>query len=225
MSELDAAAPIVAVRGEATAEVQPEIAALSVEVSGRDRDKTAALTDLSRRQQLLADALEPFAGAIDRNERSQVSVYATYRNARQDVADVWIASVHSMLTIGDLQAVTDIARAVGAVESATISGPSWAVRPTSEIHRQTRIAAIGEALRRAADYAGAVGARVTALREIADVGMSGGVVPLRAAPVAMMARGGGESFELDLIPQLQTVHAAVEVRVEISAPTIPLDPS
>lgn len=218
-------APTVAVRGEASIEVEPEIAVLSVEATGRDRDKTAALTELAQRQRALTELLEPFAAAIERTERGQISVYATYAPQRQDVPDVWIASARTTVTIGDLPAVPEIVRAVGALEALALSGPAWAVRPDSPVHRQTRIAAVDDALRRAADYAGAVGSEVTGLLEIADVGLSGGPGPLRAMPMALMARAAAEPIELDLEPQLQTVHASIDVRVAISSPTAPLKPA
>ena len=51
-----------------------------------------------------------------------------------------------------------------------VAGPWWSLRPDSPAHREARHAAIADALLRAREYAEALGARVTALLELADAG-------------------------------------------------------
>lgn len=220
------APPIVSVRGETIRRVDPEIALASITVSGRDRDKAKASRLCATRQKALTAVLDQFAPALERAETSRVSLYATYASQRRDRVDAWIASVTCSVVITDLDAVGPLLAAAGAVESATLSGPDWQVRPTSPLHREARLAAIGDALARASDYAAAVGARVTSLIEVADQGMSGSTsVVSMSARMPMFARGGGGGEpdpELDVIPQQQEIRASVEVRVAISVPTIAL---
>lgn len=208
--------PVVSVRGEATLDADPEIAQLSAEAAGRSRDRSAALAALARAQRDLADALAPFAGAIERTEQGQIAVYPIFAPDRPEVADLWVASLRLSVTIADLPATADVAGALGAVGGVAVSGPAWMVRATSDAHRRCRAAAIDDALRRAADYADAVGARVERLLEIADLGLSGSGGAPRA--MAMFARAAAEPAVLDLAPQPQTIHAGVELRVAISEP-------
>lgn len=217
--------PVVSVRGEAIRYVDPELAHVSITVSGRDRDKERATTLAAQRQRALHAVIEQWSAALERAETSRVSVYATYASERHDRVDAWIATASTAAVLNDLDAIGPFLSAAGAVQSATLAGPSWHVRPTSPVHREARVAAIGDALMRASDYAGAVGAQVTALLEIADHGMSGSAVVTMASARMPTARGGtdGASLaELDVTPQQQEVRAAVEVRVAISVPTLPL---
>ena len=216
--------PIVSVRGETIRRVDPEIALVSITVTGRDRDKSRATALCAARQQELAAAIAQFPDALERTETSRVSLYATYGSPRRERVEAWNASVTCEAVLRDVDAVGPFLASVGAVESATLNGPRWQVRQTSPVFRASRIAAIEDALARAADYATAVGARVEALLEIADQGMSG------ASPAPMMAAGGalfarsapGAAPELDIAPAQQEIRASVEVRVAISAPTIAL---
>lgn len=226
MATTQSVSPVVSVRGETIRRADPEIASIAVTVSGRDRDKAKAMLLCATRQQALSEVLAQFATATERAETSRVSLYATYASQRRDRVDAWIASVTCSVVLSDLDAVGPLLGAAGGVESATLSGPDWSIRPTSPVFREARIAAITDALTRAADYAVAVGARVTGLLEIADQGLSGssGVSTL-SARTAMFARGAGGvdgEPELDVTPQQQEVRAAVEVRVAISMPTIAL---
>ena len=217
--------PTVSVRGESVRYVDPEIARASITVSGRDRDKAKASAACAIRQQALTAAIAQFGDAVERAETSRVSLYATYASQRRDRVDAWVASVTCSVVLSDLDAVGPLLSAAGAVESATLAGPDWQVRPTSEVHRAARLAAIGDALRRAGDYAAAVGTRVTELIEIADQGLSSSAgVAMMSARAPMFARGGGADAqpELDVTPQQQEVRASVEVRVAIGAPTIDL---
>ena len=89
-----------------------------------------------------------------------------------------------------------------------MAGPWWSLRPDSPAHREARHAAIADALRRAREYAEALGARVTALLELADTGRGG---PADDGPGGVRRAGGAEGAppELELDPQPQTVQAAV----------------
>jgi uncharacterized protein YggE len=215
--------PVVSVRGEVLREVPAEIAIISVAISGRDRDKATATDHVVRRQSALLAALGSFPEAVERVDSTGLSAYASYESKRRERVDMWIANLATTVTLGGLDAAPTVLAALADVESATISGPRWALRPNSPVHRDARIGAVSAALQRAADYAAAVGSTVTGLLEISDSNlMSGGGMPLMAG----MARNASASVgleDLDLTPQDQQVHASVEVRVTISPPTIGLD--
>jgi uncharacterized protein YggE len=78
------------------------------------------------------------------------------------------------------------------------------------------VAAAGDAVVRARQYAAAFGARLTALLEVRDVGPADGGLRVAGA-MASMARFEGEPH-LDLVPAPQEVHGTVEVRFTMSEP-------
>ncbi|RGC70416.1 hypothetical protein C5N14_02945 [Micromonospora sp. MW-13] len=209
--------PVVAVRGEAYREVAPELARFSVTATARDRDREAVLARLAERAaavRVLLDAAEP---AVSRRETGDLRVWPETRRSGERVV-AWHGSVATSVTVTDFTALGELMLRLADQDQVEVAGPAWSLRPDSPAYREARHAAIADALARAREYAEALGARVTALLELADTGL---------APQPMMARAafksGGPSAappELELDPQPQTVHAAVEARFTISEPVL-----
>lgn len=209
-------APVVAVRGEAHREVAPELARFTVTATARDRDRETTLTRLAERTaavRVLLDAAEP---AVERRETGQLRVWPeTKRSGERVVA--YHGSVTTTVTVVDFTALGELMLRLADQEQVEVAGPWWSLRPDSPAHREARHAAIADALARAREYAEALGARVTALLELADTGLA-------AAPPMMakagFARAGEAAPELELDPQPQPVQAAVEARFTISEPVL-----
>jgi uncharacterized protein YggE len=100
-----------------------------------------------------------------------------------------------------------------------VYGPSWSLRPDSPAYREARHAAIADAVRRAREYAEALGARVVRLVELTDSGL-GADQPPRPMAFAMQAPGMPQQPQLELDPERQTVRAAIEARFMISEPQL-----
>ncbi|MER5701221.1 SIMPL domain-containing protein [Micromonospora sp. NPDC002296] len=209
--------PIVAVRGEAYREVAPELARFTVTATARDRDREAVLTRLAERAaavRVLLDAAEP---AVDRRETGDLRVWPeTKRSGERVVA--WHGSVATTVTVTDFTALGELMLRLADQDQVEVAGPWWSLRPDSPAYREARHAAIADALARAREYAEALGSRVTALLELADNGL---------APQPMMTRAAFKSGgpadappELELDPQPQSLHAAVEARFTITAPVL-----
>ncbi|MDG4804833.1 SIMPL domain-containing protein [Micromonospora sp. WMMD980] len=209
-------APVVAVRGEAYREVAPELARFTVTAVARDRDRQATLTRLAERAaavRALLDAAEP---AVERRETGQVNVWpVTKRSGERVVA--WQGSVSTTVTVTDFTSLGELMLRLAEHEQVEVAGPVWSLRPDSPAYREARHAAIADALARAREYAEALGARVTALRELADTGLTA-VPPMLAK--AAYARSGESVPELELDPAPQSVQAAVEARFTISEPVL-----
>ncbi|MFG2164007.1 SIMPL domain-containing protein [Micromonospora chersina] len=209
-------APVVAVRGEAYREVTPELARFTVTATARDRDRETTLTRLAERAaavRVLLDAAEP---AVERRETGQLRVWPeTKRSGERVVA--YHGSVTTTVTVVDFTALGELMLRLADQEQVEVAGPWWSLRPDSPAYREARHAAIADALARAREYAEALGARVTALLELADTGLA-------AAPPMMakagFARAGEAAPELELDPQPQPVQAAVEARFTISEPVL-----
>jgi hypothetical protein len=214
MTSPKAPAPQVTVRGEALLVVDPELADVDVTVRVRARDRETALERCSARHEEVLAVVSAAGEAVEVTETTGVSVYLEVRDRRAPGEPV--ASLHTRLTLGRLDAVGELVVALGRLDDVEVSGPVWRLRPDSGAFEQARLAAVRDAVRRAGQYAAAFGSTLTALVEVSDTGVGGGM-PRVAGAAAAMARFEGEPH-LDLVPARQEVHGAVEVRFTMSEP-------
>jgi uncharacterized protein len=221
--------PIVAVRGEAFREVDPEIATFQVGVTARDRDRATTLARLSQRADAVRAVLDEHAGAIEKRETSGLVVQPERAPSKRPGERVigYAGWMTIRVTVSDFTALGELLLRLADQEQTQVAGAWWSLRPGSPVHRELRTAAIADALERARDYAGAVGARLTGLIEIADAGMSSGPAPRVAygRPMAMRSHAVDEAApELEIDPQRQQVNAQIEARFTISTPTALAEP-
>ncbi|MEH1012791.1 SIMPL domain-containing protein [Micromonospora sp. CPCC 206060] len=210
-------APVVAVRGEAFREVPPEIARFTVTVVARDRDRQATLTRLAERAAAIRVLIEEYGPAVDRRETGDLRVRPEFKRSGERVV-AYHGSVATTVTMTDFAVLGELMLRLAEQDQVEVAGPWWSLRPDSPVHREARHAAIRDAVQRAREYAEALGARVTALLELTDTGMTNQPMLTRAA---FGFGGGAESApELDLDPQVQTVQAGVEARFAISEPVL-----
>jgi uncharacterized protein YggE len=212
--------PTVAVRGEVVREVDPELAQFTVNVGARDKDRQTTLTRLAQRLDAFKTLLADYAEVIERRETSGMHVYPEHRKKGERPIG-YRGNVAVTVTVTDFSVLGELMLRVADQDQTELYGPSWSLRPTSPVFREARHAAIGDAITRATEYAEALGATVTRLVQLSDVGLSGG-------PEMTMALGGfraggvrdvdsGVQFDLD--PQRQTIRAQIEAKFEISEPT------
>jgi len=208
---------MVVVRGEALREVPPELAVFSVSVAARDKDRQAVLTRLTGRAADLRSALDDYPEAIERRETSGVQVHPELKRGSEKVT-AYTGNVTTTVTVTDFAVLGELLLRLAGQEQTSISGPWWQLRPGNRAGVEVRREAIDDALSRAREYAGAVGARVKSLIEILDEGTGGGGHPMMRAVNLGFEASGDASLDID--PQQQTVHASVVVRVAITPPTI-----
>ena len=214
MSSPKVPSPQVVVRGEALLVDDPEIADVDVTVRVRARDRQTALERCSARQDEVQAVVAAAGDAVEVIETTGVSVHLEVRDRRAPGEPV--ASLHTRLTLGRLDAVGELVVALGRLDDVDVSGPMWRLRPESPAAEQARLAAVRDAVTRARQYAAAFGAHLTSLVEVSDTGLGGGGLRVAAAMPAM-ARFESEPH-LDLVPARQEVHGTVEVRFTMSEP-------
>jgi uncharacterized protein len=211
--------PVISVRGEAHLEADPEIAAISVTVQARDRDRRTVLERLASRNTQVLDLIKGYGEAVEKLESGPASVHPDikYKERSERVAGyVGRASAH--VVIRDFTVLGELMARLADAELVTVAGPWWSLRPDSPVYRQARVAAAQDATRRAAEYAQAFGGQLGGLIEAADTGLLTGhadrPVPFHptAAGLARAAAPGGEPPSLDFEPVKQTVTAQVEAR-------------
>lgn len=220
MTDQAAGNPIViSVRGEANLEADPELCEFAVTVSARDKDRRTALDLLTKRNKELLDQLKAdYGDTLEKLETGRFAVYPEWRK-RTDKTGAYQGSVRVRIVVKDFTALGEMVTRIADGEGRAIDGPYWTLRRDSEVYRRARAEAVAEAIRRAREYAAALGSNLTQLLELADTGLStgGAPTPQGRAMYAMAAHAGGGMDDegappLDLEPTRQNVYAAVEAR-------------
>ncbi|MEU8823874.1 SIMPL domain-containing protein [Streptomyces sp. NPDC048636] len=216
--------PRLAVRGEARLEVDPETARLGITVAARGSDRRAALADLTRRNKDVLDLVTSYGDAIETVETGAFTLTPELTaKGRHERVRAYHGRVHLTVTIADFTVLGELTTRLGDAELTTVNGPRWALRPDSPVHREARQEAVRQAVRRAREYAEAVGASLVALVELADLEAEGAAMS-PAASVTHRSRSGYGGAEqapaLDLEPERQTVYAHVNARFTMTRPEL-----
>lgn len=224
---------VLSVRGEARAEVAPDLATLGCTVRADERDRlTATRTVSALLDALLADLRG--LGGVPRSagERRPLtwSAYAvsSYVETRWDDAagrqvptGRVLAAVDVRIEVRDFAVLAGLESVLARHEAVDRAGVGWSVDEDNPAWPRVRGAAIDAALQRARDYAAALGGSLVAVTHVADVGLLGGADgPHRPEFAAMSAHrlaadaGGADGASLDPVPQL--VQATIEARCTAS---------
>ena|SRR5690348_13336917 len=213
--------PVISVRGEASLEVEPEIAVVWVTVMARDADRHRAVELLARRSGAVSSTIKGFGEAIDKLESQPVIVQPVFKDARaKEKISGYSARGGFAVTVKDFAVLGDLVTGLADADLVTVAGPDWRLRPDSPVYRAARLAAARDATQRAEEYAEAFGGRITGLVEAADTGM---LTP-QPRHVAFAARAVGAAADgdqgptFDFEPAKQTVTAQVEARYTMTEP-------
>lgn len=211
---------VVAVRGEALREVDPELAEFTVTVVARDKDREATLTRLRERAEALRVLFDRHGEAIERRETSGLHVHPEMAKKGERVT-AYSGSVSTTVVVTDFAALGELMLTVANQDQTHVNGPFWSLRPDSPVFREARRDAVADAIARAKEYAAALGAQLVDLLELADPGLgrSEQVEPFQTFDAPMMQRasyGGPPPLQLD--PPRQRVRATVEARFTVTTP-------
>ncbi|MGW1071767.1 SIMPL domain-containing protein [Streptomyces sp. NPDC002537] len=218
--------PRVAVRGESRLEVDPEIAHIGITISARGTDRTTALNDLTRRNNHALDLLKSYGDTVEKLETGTFTITPQLtEKGRHERVHAYHGSVHLTATLGDFTTLGELTTRLATLDLTRVEGPWWALRPDSPAHREARQQAVREAVQRAREYAGALGAQLVALVELADLGAENTLpVAPPPAPGGMMRAaaygGAAPAPALDLEPQRQMVYAQVNARFTMTPPAL-----
>jgi uncharacterized protein YggE len=220
--------PVLAVRGEAVVEVEPEIARIEVSVAARDTDRARTLQLLAERTAAVEKVLKSFPDDIEKSESSaiRISPQLTSRAARERDSG-YLGAMHHAIIVTGFDRLGELMAQLADEELTEVGGPWWELRPGSPVYRDARVAAARDAVRRARDYAGALGSELTGLVELADARLlseiRGQAEPTANFPARLPQRTRAvvpEELAIDLTPARQTVRATVEARFTISKPDL-----
>ncbi|MFE3324051.1 SIMPL domain-containing protein [Streptomyces sp. NPDC059176] len=219
--------PRIAVRGEARIEVDPEIARIGVTVSARGTDRRSALDDLTRRNTHVLDLIKTYGTAVEKLETGAFSISPELsRHGRGERVRAYHGRVHITAVLSDFTALGELTTRLADLDLTRVDGPWWSLRPDSPAHGEARRQAVVEAVQRAREYAEAVGARLAALVELADLGAeaptSYAMPPAQGAmrSAAFAGSAAEAAPALDLEPERQTVYAQVNARFTMTPPQL-----
>ncbi|MEE1754984.1 SIMPL domain-containing protein [Streptomyces sp. SP18CS02] len=220
-------APRLAVCGEARLEVDPEIARIGITVSARGTDRRSALDDLTRRNNTVLELVKSYGEAVEKVETGAFSISPELtRHGRGERIRAYHGRVHITAELSDFTALGELTTRVADLDLIRVDGPWWALRPDSPSHGEARRQAVKEAVQRAREYAEALGTRLAALVELADLGAEnpapyGGPPPAAGGMrMAFAAEATEMAPPLDLEPQRQTVTAQVNARFTMHPPEL-----
>ncbi|MEW9520019.1 SIMPL domain-containing protein [Streptomyces tubercidicus] len=216
--------PRLAVRGEARLEADPEIARIAVTISARGTDRTTALTDLTHRNDAALTLIKTYGDAIEKLETGTFSLTPQLtEKGRHERIRAYHGRVTHTATLNDFTILGELTTRLADLDLTRVDGPWWALRPDSPAHRSARTQAVHEAVQRAREYAEALGARLDALLEIADLGAEN-TAPNAAPTLRSLPGYGGATQEaapaLDLEPQRQAVYAHLNARFTMTRPVL-----
>ncbi|MFJ9420645.1 SIMPL domain-containing protein [Streptomyces sp. NPDC101249] len=218
-------APHIAVRGEAHLEADPEIARVGITLTARGKDRRATFDDLTRRNATTLDLLKSYGDAVEHLETGHFSLAPELApRGRGERVRTYHGSVHLTVEFGDFTALGELATKLADHDLTRLDGPSWSLRPDSPVHARARRQAVKEAVQRAREYAEALGTTLAALLEIADIGADipqpYPAGPGRARSMAFAGPADDTPAPLDLEPQRQEIHAAVNARFTLVPPRL-----
>ena len=215
--------PVISVRGEASLEVEPEVAIVNVTIEARDRDRRTVLGRLASRNQQVTDLIKSHGEAVEKLESGPASVRPDIRDKKtSERVARYLGRASVRVTVRDFTVLGELVTSLSDEDIVTVAGPWWALRPGSPVYRDARLAAARDALVRAREYAEAFGGGIAGLIEAADAGLltsPGEHGPrFRAMAADRAAAGGPPQAELDFEPARQTVTAQVEARFAMTMP-------
>ncbi|MFJ5638204.1 SIMPL domain-containing protein [Streptomyces sp. NPDC093223] len=219
-------APLLAVRGEAELQVEPELVRIGVTVNARGRDRRSTLDDLTRRNTAALDLVKSYGDAVARLSTGTFSIAPEFADrGRGERVRSYQGRVQLTAELTDFTVLGELTARLADLELTQVDGPWWSLRPDSPVHGEARRRAVAEAVQRAREYADALGTSLAALVELADTGtqapqprrpgFGGGVRRMAAA-----AEIADPAEPLDLEPPQLRVTAEVGAHFTMAPPRL-----
>lgn len=220
--------PTLAVRGEAALEVSAEVARIDVSVAASEQDQATTLQLLNERAVAVDKILAGFAGSIERTESSRVRVSPCLPGRAARTFDArYHGAVYHAITVTGFDQLGELMAQLAGQDQIEVGGPWWELRAGSPVYGRVRVAAVRDAVRRARDYAAALGTELAGLVELADArlltdsrGQAETLTPPSSRLPHRVRAAAPEEFGFDLVPAKQVVRASVEARFTLIEPDL-----
>jgi uncharacterized protein len=234
----DGGSPLLSVSAEARQLVGPDYAVLDGLIEHTAESKVAAV-------QAVADSLDHLTadlaalGAVPFDEgagrrpltwsahssATREELYHDQETGRLEPSGQVTATVALRLFVRDLDVLDDLGSVLAAQPGLDVHGVTWHVDWDNPAWPQVRAAAIGAAIRKARDYAAALGATLRQVEHVADAGLLGGVAapypPVRALAATAFSAGADQPGTPALTPVPQELIATIEARFRTTDVSLP----
>lgn len=215
---------LVSVRGGAEELVEPDRLTVHGRITRAGASKGEALGDLGAGVERLVAALRA-ASAVPRTAATGSapwtwSIGATTTAAEHDTDPTGrmrltggtAATVTVTSTLTDLGQLEALVSVLEAQEGLHVQSAAWSVDPANPAWERVRAAAIAAAVRKARDYATALGGEIARLEHVADAGLLGQGGATVSYSGSYLAAGDVRTSGPPLDPEPQSVAAQVEAR-------------
>ena len=234
----DADSVLLSVSAEARQLVAPDYAVLDGLIEHTAGSKVEAVRSVSASlDRLTADLAALGAVPFDEGAGRRPLTWSAYSSAtreeryhdketgRVERSGQVTATVALRVTVRDLDALDDLSGVLAAHPSLNVHGVMWHVDWDNPAWPHVRTAAIGAAIRKARDYAAALGAMLRQVEHIADVGLLGGdTAPYQPGSIVArkaFAASGGQPGTPALNPVPQELIATIEARFRTTEVSLP----
>lgn len=230
---------VISVRGDAQLEVPPDLAFMYGRIMAIEASKATALRQAASQLDGVLDSLRDLGGVAltAGDERRPLAwlarstrTYPRMRWSKERKRDVRtgriVAEVDLLIELRDFALSDPVAAALAGHKGYHSQHVSWSVDHDNPGWQQVRSDAVAAAVRKARDYAAALGGAVLGLEHLADVGLlgaaGGGHVADEGAHAALAfsARGAARRPAPSVDPEPQTLSASVEARFTASVPDL-----
>lgn len=121
--------PIIAVRGEAVLEIEPEVARIEVSIAARGPDRAAAITALTDRDADVSLILGDFDEIIEKSESSGVRLSPPQVSQNGESSGHGV--IHHAVTVVSFDRLAELMGQLAADDLTEAGGPWWDLRPAS----------------------------------------------------------------------------------------------
>jgi hypothetical protein len=220
---------VISVRGEASITVMPDQAHIRTVVRAVGHDKADALHSAGAALDAFRAELAALGGAAHDplHPRKSLSWTASSANTADEVEIVEgrrrrptgriVARIDLRVFVRDFALLSPIVAALEVRDPVRLHHVGWSADNDNPGWATVRADAIRVGLRRAGDYAAALGGSLLRIEQVADAGLLGGHRDHEAA-AAFGRSGGGRRGVLAFDPEVQQLSAYVDVRVLASVP-------
>jgi uncharacterized protein len=198
----------ITVNGDGRITVKPDTASLTIGVQATTPTATDALGQANASMAALIAALKSAGIAADDIATSGLSIYPQYGSS-SNVITGYQASNNVTVTVRDVTATGPVidAAAAAAGDNITVGGVSFFVDDTEALIGAARAAAIGNARKRAGEYADAAGATVGEVVQISEAAISNPI------PIFTRAKADMGAFAASMPIETGTQDLSVTVTV------------